>query len=172
MTFTRLGLAVLVGTSCLMGCATAGEPAATDAAKPQKEATAWWKNEGMGTAAANAAAEQAPAKAGWAKLAAVDSGLAAKGEKLFDNKGCVSCHTIGKGAVVGPDLKGLTARVEPEWLEKWLQNPDPMLESDPYAKEMLVKYLVKMPNLNLTPDEIKALTEYMRQQDAAAVAKK
>jgi hypothetical protein len=66
---------------------------------------------------------------------------------------------------VGPDLKGLTSRVEPEWSTAFMKDPAPMLESDPHAKEMLAKYLVKMPNLSLSPDQLAALTEYLREQD-------
>ncbi|MEM4658894.1 MAG: c-type cytochrome, partial [Candidatus Methanosuratincola sp.] len=36
--------------------------------------------------------------------ARVNKELAEKGEKLFAEKGCAACHTIGKGKLVGPDL--------------------------------------------------------------------
>jgi cytochrome c2 len=123
--------------------------------------TAWWKGDDGASAAVAAAA---PAKAGWAKLGPVKPALAKQGGELFAAK-CASCHSIGRGQVVGPDLKGLTSRVEPEWSTAFMKDPAPMLESDPHAKEMLAKYLVKMPNLSLSPDQLAALTEYLREQD-------
>lgn len=161
-----LGLALLLAAGC-----TQTEDAATDSAKPQKEATAWWKNDGQTAIASTTADTTSQPKAGWAKLASIDEAIAARGKQVYDSNACASCHTIGAGNTVGPDLLGVTHRVEPDWLKTWLQDPTPMLESDPYAKEMLTKYLVKMPNLNLSPDEVDALAEYFRQQDAVKLAK-
>ena len=45
------------------------------------------------------------------------------GKALFQSKGCVACHTIGKGKLVGPDLKGVTNRRDQEWIAKWLKEP-------------------------------------------------
>ncbi|HVY55855.1 MAG TPA: c-type cytochrome, partial [Thermodesulfobacteriota bacterium] len=45
-----------------------------------------------------------------------------KGENLFKNKGCVACHSIGKGKITGPDLLGVTKRRDKEWITKWLQS--------------------------------------------------
>jgi mono/diheme cytochrome c family protein len=135
----------------------------------EQEATAWWKTEGEGGAAAGGAtaALTGSPKEGWTKLAAIDAGFAGKGAKAFEAKGCAACHSVGKGTVVGPDLLGVTHRVEPDWLSGWLKNPEPYLEKDEYAKGMLTKYLVKMPNLNLSDDEIRSLSEFFRQNDAA-----
>lgn len=163
---TVLGLALLLAAGCAQT-----EDAAPDSAKPQKEATAWWKNDGQTATAGTSAENTSSPMPGWAKLASIDAAVASRGKQLYDSKACASCHTIGAGNTVGPDLLGVTHRVEPDWLKTWLQDPTPMLESDPYAKEMLTKFLVKMPNLNLTADEINALTEYFRQQDAAKLAK-
>lgn len=139
----------------------------SEKASTEKEATAWWKSDGKSAAKAeNALAGEA--KAGWASLPAVDAALVSQGSKLFDNKGCVSCHSIGKGTIVGPDLLGVTHRIEPDWMLKWLKNPEPLLASDPYAKEMLAKYLVKMPNVNLSDAEATALQQFLRDSDAKA----
>ncbi|MCP5115571.1 MAG: cytochrome c, partial [bacterium] len=48
-----------------------------------------------------------------------------EGHELFEAK-CTSCHTIGGGPLVGPDLEGVTSRREPDWLARWLSEPDAM----------------------------------------------
>jgi mono/diheme cytochrome c family protein len=89
-----------------------------------------------------------------------------KGEELFQSKGCVACHTIGKGKLTGPDLKGVTERREEEWLKKWLKSPDTMIMTDPIAKELLKEYFVPMPNQGLTDDDIEALMAYLKHEDS------
>jgi cytochrome c2 len=87
-----------------------------------------------------------------------------KGEALFQSKGCVACHTIGKGKLVGPDLKGVTNRRDQEWITKWLKDPDTMIRTDPTAKELLKQYLVPMPNQGLTDQDIQALIAYLKHE--------
>ncbi|HSE83454.1 MAG TPA: cytochrome c [Thermodesulfobacteriota bacterium] len=89
-----------------------------------------------------------------------------KGERVFQEKACVSCHTIGGGKLVGPDLKGVTKRREEGWLRKWLKSPETMIYTDPIAKEMLKEYLVPMPNQGLTDEDIDALISYFKHEDS------
>ena len=95
----------------------------------------------------------------------LDEELIAKGEKVYQEKACSSCHTFGKGRLVGPDLLGVTERREDEWLKKWIKKPDEMLRTDPVAKEMLREYMVPMPNQGLTDEEVVAVLEYMKHKD-------
>jgi len=95
-----------------------------------------------------------------------DQAEADKGKKLFQEKGCVACHSIGKGKITGPDLLGVTERRDEEWLKKWLKSPDTMVYSDPVAKEMLKEYLVPMPNQGLTDGDIELLIEYFEFEDS------
>lgn len=87
------------------------------------------------------------------------------GENLFNTKGCVACHTIGKGKLTGPDLLGVTKRRNEEWIKKWLKSPDTMVLSDPIAKELLKEYFVPMPNLGLNDNEIESLIEFFEKND-------
>jgi mono/diheme cytochrome c family protein len=154
-----VALAALLLT--IPGCDRNQGPSPADGAQASPEAyTAWWKGD---AAASDAGTAAAPAKAGWAKLGPVKAELAKQGAEVFAAK-CASCHSVGRGQVVGPDLQGLTARVEPDWARAFMQDPAPMLERDPHAKEMLAKYLVKMPNLQLTPAQLDALTEFLRKE--------
>lgn len=88
------------------------------------------------------------------------------GKALFQSKGCVACHTIGKGKLVGPDLKGVTDRRDQEWIAKWLKDPDSMILTDPTAKELLKEFLVPMPNQGLSDEDIKALMAYLKHEDS------
>lgn len=50
---------------------------------------------------------------------------------------CISCHTIGGGRLVGPDLKNVSARQEREWLVQFVLDPTGVLgRGDPYALKL------------------------------------
>ena len=95
-----------------------------------------------------------------------DQGEAERGKKLFQERGCAACHSIGKGKITGPDLLGVTKRRDEEWLKKWLKSPDTMIMTDPIAKEMLGVYMVPMPNLGLNDEEIDVLIDYFEYEDS------
>jgi len=96
----------------------------------------------------------------------IDEALAERGEKLFSSKGCVACHSIGKGKLVGPDLMGITEKVTFPWIFHWVSDPDSMLRSDTTAQRLLKEYLVPMPNQNVSPEEFQAIYEYLRERAA------
>src|SRR5579863_3201202 len=102
----------------------------------------------------------------WAALPTVANAAeadAAAGQKLFQEKGCVACHTVGKGNLVGPDLKGVTARRPREWLEQWIAAPDAMIaKKDPVAVGLLHEFHdVPMPNLELSSSDVTAILAYL-----------
>ncbi len=85
------------------------------------------------------------------------------GQALFREK-CKGCHSIGQGDLVGPDLKGVTIRRDPNWLTRWISAPDQMLaRKDPIALDLLQRYHhVPMPNLGLRHDQVSAVIAYLR----------
>jgi protein SCO1 len=87
------------------------------------------------------------------------------GEALFI-KGCSSCHTVGKGDRVGPDLSGVTGRRARDWLTKFVSRPDKVFaEKDPVAMAMLKKYRgVRMPNLGLSEQDAGDVLAYIEAQ--------
>ena len=107
---------------------------------------------------ARRAAGKDPSAAG----AAPDPAYAA-GEKLFQAKGCVGCHSLNavnapKG-MIGPNLANVGARTfigagsfrnNDETLARWIQNPQAMKKG------------VLMPNLGVTPEEAKSLVAFLR----------
>lgn len=60
---------------------------------------------------------------------------------------CASCHTIGGGRLVGPDLKDVTKRQQREWLVRFIRDPQAVIGSgDAYAVKLLAEHRnVAMP---------------------------
>lgn len=56
----------------------------------------------------------------------------------FYRQNCLSCHTIGGGRLVGPDLKDVTDRQDKAWLGRFILNPQAVISSgDAYARKIL-----------------------------------
>jgi mono/diheme cytochrome c family protein len=91
-----------------------------------------------------------------------------KGEQLYQQKICHSCHTIGGGRLVGPDLKGVTAKRERSWLIRWIVEPDKMLaEGDPLAKQIAQEYNnIPMPPSGATKAEVEDILAYIEAKSA------
>jgi protein SCO1 len=89
------------------------------------------------------------------------------GEYLFRTR-CMSCHTIGGGDKLGPDLAGVAAARPRAWLTRWLKEPDKMLaEKDPVAVALAARYRnLPMPNLGLNDIDAAALIDYLEQRSA------
>jgi protein SCO1/2 len=94
------------------------------------------------------------------------------GEYIFRNQ-CSACHTIGGGDLrdvgarrIGPDLLDVGRRRQREWLERWLKEPDAMLEEkDPLAVAMYREWHeMPMPNLRLTDVDVTALLGYIERE--------
>jgi len=97
-----------------------------------------------------------------------------KGETLFRTR-CEACHTIGDGDInelaarrIGPDLYKITEVRDRAWLERWVAEPDAMLEEqDPLALTLLAKYNnVPMPNMRLNELEVDLVLEHIEEQSA------
>jgi protein SCO1/2 len=88
-----------------------------------------------------------------------------KARFLFDSK-CASCHTIGGGDRIGPDLAGVTQRRNKVWLQRYLTEPEKVLaEGDATAKALFEKYnRVNMPNLNLGADDVSTMLAFLSNQ--------
>lgn len=55
----------------------------------------------------------------------------------FFRQNCMSCHTIGGGRLVGPDLKDVSQRKDRAWLQKFIADPKSFLNGgDPYAAKL------------------------------------
>ncbi len=100
------------------------------------------------------------------------AGDANAGKQLFEQKGCPACHTIGKGDLVGPDLKGVTSKEPKEWLQQWIAAPDQMVaKKDPTAIKLLHQYHdVQMPNLGLSSSDVDSIIAYLGSAEAGSGA--
>ncbi|MGH7507230.1 MAG: c-type cytochrome [Longimicrobiales bacterium] len=106
--------------------------------------------------------------AGTGAALVVDKELAKAGKDVWTQKMCIGCHTIGQGRLAGPDLMQVTERRPLEWLQTFLKDPEPMLDNDPVAKELLKEANnLRMPNMKLTDAEIMAVLHYIAEQSEA-----
>jgi len=89
-------------------------------------------------------------------------------------KVCSACHTIGKGKLVGPDLKGVTERREEKWLIEFIQSSQTVIKSgDKIAVKLFEEYnKVPMPDNPLSEDEIKELLKYIENPAAFETVEK
>jgi len=96
------------------------------------------------------------------RASAQDDAVAKRGKMLWTNRGCGSCHGIGK-KMAGPDLAGVEMRRSHEWLNKWLRETDTMLTSDSTAMALLAEWKgIKMPKQTLSDQDVDALLAYLR----------
>lgn len=89
---------------------------------------------------------------------------AVRGESLFAQRGCKACHAYG-ARLTGPDLKGVTRRRSAEWMERQITHPDVMTKEDPIAIQLLAEYVAQMANVGLSPEEARAVIEYLKKLD-------
>ncbi len=86
------------------------------------------------------------------------------GQVIFEQK-CKSCHSIGGGRIVGPDLKGITERRERDWLIRFIVSPDELIaQGDPLANQLVEEYGILMPNLGLSQPEAEEVLTYIEAQ--------
>ncbi len=76
---------------------------------------------------------------------------------------CATCHTIGSGDGLGPDLLMVSSRRSPEWLARFIREPDKMLaEKDETAMAMLPNFRnLAMPNLKLSEQNVVDLIAFI-----------
>jgi nitrite reductase (NO-forming) len=85
------------------------------------------------------------------------------GARLFKTKNCYTCHSIGKGKMTGPDLKGLFSRRDEAWVRKYIPNPMEMTKTDPVAMKLKEEFKSQMPNPMLTAQELDELISYLKE---------
>jgi len=107
-----------------------------------------------------------PAASVWASAPAADPASQAgpdgmPGAVLFSQR-CSTCHNIGGGPKVGPDLLGVTVRRTKSWIAKFVRGPGAAIDGgDPIAVELSTKFAgVRMPDQALTDPELDDVLAY------------
>src|SRR5713226_8836018 len=81
-----------------------------------------------------------------------DAPLLAQGQRLFEQIGCTGCHLV-KGyeniPKIGPSLRRVSAKVDPNWMVRWIENPH------------LYRPRTRMPNFSFKEDEAVAIAAYL-----------
>ena len=80
----------------------------------------------------------------------------------------------GGGDGLGPDLMNVSARRSPEWLDRWIREPDKMLaEGDPVATAQMAQYRnLPMPNLKLGQKQVRELMAFIDAESVKAMEAK
>ncbi len=88
--------------------------------------------------------------------------FAGEGEDLFKST-CAACHTIGKGKLIGPDLKNITEKRSRDWLLSFIVSPSKLINSgDADAKTLFEEYnKLLMPDNNFTNAQVMAILTYI-----------
>jgi mono/diheme cytochrome c family protein len=75
---------------------------------------------------------------------------AGEGQRLFQQKGCIGCHSIaGKGGAIGPALDDVGLRRAPEWMIQHFRDPQTVTPG------------TVMPRFGFTETEARALTDFL-----------
>lgn len=76
------------------------------------------------------------------------------GKTVVEAYECRNCHLIGEwGKALGPDLRGVTERLDAVSLRQWLRDPDS------------IKWNTPMPDFKLSDPEIEAIVSYLAHLD-------
>jgi mono/diheme cytochrome c family protein len=94
--------------------------------------------------------------------ASFDWQTADQGQQIFQQK-CASCHTVGGGILVGPDLQGVTGKRERVWLQEFILDPNSKFDSgDPIALQLLQEFNnIRMPNMALTAVDVESVLLFL-----------
>ncbi len=90
--------------------------------------------------------------------------LSAQGGEAIFKATCSPCHSIGKGKLVGPDLKNVYDRHSEEWLMKWITSSQALVTAGDTSAVRLFKENdnMIMPDATISADEIKEVIAYFK----------
>jgi ubiquinol-cytochrome c reductase cytochrome c subunit len=101
------------------------------------------------------------ALAGWILAGATAAHAAFEPAAVFAAK-CSSCHSVGRGIVVGPDLAGVTARHDRRWLHRFIRSSQSLVAAgDPAAVELFGRFRKVMPDHPFSDAEIDRLLDFI-----------
>jgi mono/diheme cytochrome c family protein len=81
-----------------------------------------------------------------------DAPLLAEGQRMFEQMGCTGCHLV-KGyediPKVGPSLRRISAKVDPSWMVRWVENPHSFRPN------------TRMPNFDLKENDATSIAAFL-----------
>lgn len=85
------------------------------------------------------------------------------GDELFIQK-CATCHTIGEGKLIGPDLQNIHLKRTEEWLLHFIISSTSFIKSgNPDAVQIFNEFnKTEMPDPKINEEEIKAVLSYIK----------
>jgi cytochrome c2 len=90
-----------------------------------------------------------------------ESSASKEGKRLFYEKGCLACHSIGSyGGWLGPSLDGIGNYREKEFLNEIIHDARAYSLKNPSDTKQ-IPTPSKMPNFGLSPSETSAITEFL-----------
>jgi len=91
------------------------------------------------------------------------------GQSLFQAT-CSACHSIGKGRLVGPDLKGISERRSKTWAVNFIRSSQTMIKSgDPEAVAVYTEHnKILMPDVNLSDAQIADILAFIESAGSGA----
>jgi cytochrome c2 len=100
----------------------------------------------------------------------------------FFKKNCTSCHTSGGGDKIGPDLAGVSKRRKLDWIVKFVNYPEGMINGDeeeagyekvdPVAKKLYEMYKPQMmAEQEMTKAQVKAVLAFIDSKKKAPKGK-
>ena len=93
------------------------------------------------------------------------------GAQLFRSN-CGACHTVGKGKLVGPDLKDVQNRHSDQWILKWVHSSQTMVKAGDKDAVKLFNdnSQIPMPDQALSDNDIKTILAFIKTEGAPQVA--
>jgi cytochrome c2 len=85
------------------------------------------------------------------------------GGQMFKTN-CGACHTVGKGKLVGPDLKNVQDRHTEAWILKWVKGSQAMVQAGDKDAVQLFNdnNKIPMPDQPLADNEIKSILAFIK----------
>jgi len=85
------------------------------------------------------------------------------GQEIFQNV-CAACHSIGKGKLIGPDLKNVDQRHSKSWLYTWIKSSQTMIKTgDANAIKLFNdNNKILMPDQNISNNKIDEILAFIQ----------
>ena len=98
-----------------------------------------------------------------------DSISIAKGKAMFEQN-CSACHNFRQDGI-GPQLGGITREVSPDWLRKFIHDPQGVINSgDERAQKLVARYRTVMPSFgHFKDDDLNTIVAYIHTHEAPPV---